>query len=65
MDGWGKGLRGLMVRQFYPECAHLVVSGEGDKFPGMEYMAKIPGVWSMDRKSCFLPSLAQNILRMF
>lgn len=37
--------------QFYPECAHLVVSGDGDAFPGKEYMAKIPGVWSMDRKS--------------
>ncbi|KAH4066924.1 hypothetical protein HBH50_144850 [Parastagonospora nodorum] len=33
--------------QFYPECAHLHVSGSGREFPGKEYMAKIPGVWSM------------------
>jgi hypothetical protein len=37
--------------QFYPECAHLRVSGEGNAYPGEEFMAKIPGVWSMDRES--------------
>jgi hypothetical protein len=36
--------------QFYPECAHLDVSGSGDEVPGKEYLVKIPGVWSMDRK---------------
>lgn len=36
--------------QWYPECAHLVVKGNGTAFPGKEYMAKIPGVYSMDRK---------------
>lgn len=36
--------------QFYPECAHLEVSGEGDREPGKEYLVKIPGVWSMDRE---------------
>jgi hypothetical protein len=36
--------------QFYPECAHLDVSGGGDEVPGKEYLVKIPGVWSMDRK---------------
>lgn len=35
--------------QFYPECAHLVVSGNGTAVPGKEYYAKIPGVWSMNR----------------
>ncbi|CAN9112096.1 unnamed protein product [Alternaria alternata] len=36
--------------QFYPECAHLEVSND-DKgvIPSKEYMAKIPGVWSMDQ----------------
>ena len=36
--------------QFYPECAHLEVSGEGTKEPGEEYLVRIPGVWSMDRE---------------
>jgi hypothetical protein len=36
--------------QFYPECAHLDVRGDGGDFPGEEYMVKIPGVWSMDRE---------------
>jgi hypothetical protein len=36
--------------QFYPECAHLVVEGSGDKVPSEEYYASIPGVWSMDRR---------------
>lgn len=36
--------------QFYPECAHLDVQGGGEKSPGKEYLVKIPGVWSMDRK---------------
>lgn len=35
--------------QFYPECVHLIVSGNGTAVPGPEYYAKIPGVWSMDR----------------
>jgi hypothetical protein len=41
--------------QFYPECAHLDVDGEGDLVPTEEYLVRIPGVWSMDRKlSCML-----------
>jgi hypothetical protein len=36
--------------QFYPECAHLEVRGNGTGFPGKEFMAKIPGVWNMSRK---------------
>lgn len=36
--------------QFYPECAHLRVRGSGNKRPRKEYLVKIPGVWSMDRK---------------
>jgi hypothetical protein len=36
--------------QFYPECAHLEVSGGGEEVPREEYLANIPGVWSMDRE---------------
>lgn len=36
--------------QFYPECAHLEVNGNGTDFPQKEYMAKIPGVWNMSSK---------------
>ncbi|KAJ4292489.1 hypothetical protein N0V90_009151 [Kalmusia sp. IMI 367209] len=35
--------------QFYPECAHLDVGGEGAAEPSSEYLVKIPGVWSMDQ----------------
>ncbi|KAF2789143.1 lytic polysaccharide monooxygenase [Melanomma pulvis-pyrius CBS 109.77] len=35
--------------QWYPECAHLEVKGNGTGFPGKEYMASIPGVYSMDQ----------------
>ncbi|TVY84956.1 Cellulose-growth-specific protein [Lachnellula suecica] len=35
--------------QWYPECAHLVVSGNGTDVPGEEYLAKIPGVWSLNQ----------------
>jgi hypothetical protein len=41
--------------QWYPECAHLVVSGTGTGVPSKEYYAKLPGVWSMDR--AFTPLL--------
>jgi hypothetical protein len=36
--------------QFYPECVHLDVQGSGHGYPGKEFLTKIPGVWSMDRK---------------
>jgi hypothetical protein len=36
--------------QFYLECANLDIKGDGHSVPGKEYLAKIPGVWSMDRK---------------
>jgi hypothetical protein len=36
--------------QFYPECAHLNVKGNGEGVPTKEYLVKIPGVWNMDRK---------------
>lgn len=39
--------------QFYAECAHLDVRGGGDGMPGEEYLVRIPGVWSMDRKFFF------------
>jgi hypothetical protein len=40
--------------QFYPECAHLDVQGEGKEYPGKGFLVKIPGLWSMDRElSCY------------
>lgn len=41
----------LMPPQFYPECAHLTVSGDGDKLPGEEYLVSFPGGYSMDGES--------------
>ncbi|RDL32993.1 putative glycoside hydrolase family 61 protein [Venustampulla echinocandica] len=35
--------------QWYPECAHLKVSGNGTKVPGEEYLASLPGVWTLDQ----------------
>ncbi|KAK3904435.1 lytic polysaccharide monooxygenase [Staphylotrichum tortipilum] len=34
--------------EFYPECAHLFVTGSGEKVPGEEYLVSIPGVWKED-----------------
>jgi hypothetical protein len=36
--------------QWYPECAHLVVSGEGTAEPGDEYLVSIPGVYKINGK---------------
>ncbi|KAF4621501.1 hypothetical protein G7Y89_g14572 [Cudoniella acicularis] len=33
--------------QFYPECAHLEVSGKGTKTPGKKYLGSFPGIWSL------------------
>ena len=38
--------------QFYMQCAHLAVGGDGKEVPGKEYLAKIPGVWNMSRTFC-------------
>ena len=38
----------LMPPQFYPECAHLTVSGDGDKLPAEEYLVSFPGAYSLD-----------------
>jgi len=38
----------LMPPQFYPECAQLTVSGDGDKLPGEEYLVSFPGAYSLD-----------------
>jgi hypothetical protein len=38
----------LMPPQFYPECAHLTVSGDGDKLPSDEELVSFPGAYSMD-----------------
>ncbi|KAK8103507.1 glycoside hydrolase family 61 protein [Apiospora kogelbergensis] len=38
--------------QFYPECAHLNVTGTGDALPAEEkYYARFPGVYSMSNPS--------------
>lgn len=34
--------------QFYPECAHLHVTGSGNKTPTKEFLARFSGVWSMN-----------------
>ena len=48
--------------QFYPQCAHLVVRGDGEDEPGEEYLTRIPGLWSMDRE--FSPPCSEsNVVR--
>lgn len=34
--------------QFYPECAHLEISGTGTAVPSSEYTIKFPGGYTMD-----------------
>ena len=34
--------------QFYPECAHLEIGGEGDDIPGEEWYKKFPGSYAED-----------------
>ena len=48
--------------QFYPECAHLEVGGDGTEEPKEEYLSKIPGVWSMDRRFLFERELSISSL---
>lgn len=31
--------------QFYPECAHLNITGEGSAFPPEEYLGTFPGIY--------------------
>ncbi|KFA69042.1 hypothetical protein S40285_05472 [Stachybotrys chlorohalonatus IBT 40285] len=38
----------LMPPQHYPNCAHLTVTGEGDKLPGEDYLVSFPGAYSLD-----------------
>lgn len=33
--------------QWYPECGQILVTGSGTATPSSEYLAAIPGVWSM------------------
>jgi hypothetical protein len=37
--------------QFYPECAHLNVTGGGDLFPPEEFLVRFPGVYDKDGES--------------
>jgi hypothetical protein len=36
--------------QFYPECVHVEVKGDGHSVPGKDHLVRIPGVWNMDRE---------------
>lgn len=36
--------------QFYPNCAHLEVQGNGESVPGEEYLVKFPGAYSFTGK---------------
>jgi hypothetical protein len=38
----------LMPPQFYPECAHLTVTGDGNELPGEEYLVSFPGAYSLE-----------------
>lgn len=37
----------LMPPQFYPDCAQLMVEGDGDAMPDEEYLVKFPGAYKM------------------
>jgi lytic cellulose monooxygenase (C1-hydroxylating) len=39
------------VAQFYPNCAELNVTGTGSSSPGAQYIARIPGVYSVSGKT--------------
>ncbi|CAI6339644.1 unnamed protein product [Periconia digitata] len=47
--------------QFYPQCAHVEVGGEGVESPGEEYLTRIPGVWSMDQPEINIDIYAPGI----
>lgn len=34
--------------EFYPECAHLWVTGNGNETPTEQYLASIPGVYAQE-----------------
>lgn len=38
--------------QFYPECAHLNVSGKGSVLPPKEYLKKFPGAYDSNGELC-------------
>ncbi|SPO02100.1 related to cel1 protein precursor [Cephalotrichum gorgonifer] len=40
--------------QWYPECAHLNITGGGDAMPGEEFLFKFPGAYSPDDPMTFL-----------
>lgn len=48
--------------QFYPECAHLNISGTGTAFPSERYMARFPGTY-VDGGTSPLPLLCGNMER--
>jgi hypothetical protein len=46
------------VPQFYPNCAHLKISGSGTSSPGAQYIARLPGVYSLSGK---MPTLVAGV----
>ncbi|KAI0544806.1 glycoside hydrolase family 61 protein [Xylaria curta] len=47
--------------QFYPECAHLNISGTGTALPPQRYLAKFPGAYAEDDPSIFIDIYADNM----
>ena len=48
--------------EFYPECAHLFVTGGGGQVPGEEFLVEIPGVWREDGEFArFLAVLCREV----
>ncbi|KAI0430094.1 glycoside hydrolase family 61 protein [Xylaria sp. FL1042] len=46
--------------QFYPECAHLNISGTGSAFPSEKYLARFPGAYTDDDPSIFIDIYADD-----
>ncbi|KAI2638426.1 glycoside hydrolase family 61 protein [Xylaria nigripes] len=47
--------------QFYPECAHLNISGTGTGFPSPRYMARFPGAYAEDDPSIFIDIYSESM----
>ncbi|KAH7413229.1 glycoside hydrolase family 61 protein-like protein [Cadophora sp. MPI-SDFR-AT-0126] len=47
--------------QFYPQCAHLSVGGEGQDVPGEEFLTSIPGMWNMTQPEINLDIYTDDI----
>ncbi|KAL2066115.1 hypothetical protein VTL71DRAFT_2186 [Oculimacula yallundae] len=47
--------------QFYMQCAHLSVGGNGTQFPGEEFLTSIPGVWNMTQPEINIDIYTEDI----